>query len=48
MINNRIPKLSSNKMIFNSIKKDFNEGLTSSEHDRLKGCDKNDLNSDYK
>ena len=45
MINNRVIKLSSSNKIFNSIKKNYNEALTSRAHNRLKGYDKNDMNS---
>ena len=48
MINNRLSKLSSNNKIFNSFKKDYDDALTSSEHDRLKGYDKLNLNSNSK
>ena len=48
MINNRLSKLSSNIMIFNSIKKDHDDALTSSGHDRLKGYDKPNLDSNSK
>ena len=45
MINKRLSRLSSNDKIFNSIKKDYDEALTTSGHDRLKGY--NIPNSDY-
>lgn len=50
MINNKLSKLSSNKNILNSIKKDYNEALTSSRHrhNKLKGYDKNNSNSNRK
>ena len=45
MINNRLFKLSSNKKILNSIKKNYDDVLSLSRHNKLKGCDKNNLNS---
>ena len=44
MINNRVIKLSSSNKIFNSIKKNYNEALTSRAHNRLKGYDKTNQN----
>ena len=48
MINNRISKLYSNNKIFNSLKKDYDDALTSSGYDRLKGYNKPNLNSNSK
>ena len=48
VINNRLSKLSSNKEIFDSVKKDYNEALISSGHYKLKDYDKNDLNCNSK
>ena len=45
MINNRLSKLSSNNKIFNNNKKYYDNALTSSGHDRLKGYDKPKLDS---
>ena len=39
MINKRLPKFSSNDKIFKSIKKDYDDALTTSGYDRLKGYD---------
>ena len=44
MINNILIKLSSNKEIFDSVKKDYNEVLISNGHNKIKDYDKNDLN----
>ena len=44
MINKRLSKLSRNKKIFNSTKKDYKGALTSSGHNRLKGYDKTNQN----
>ena len=40
--------MSSNNKIFNSIKKDYDDALTSSGHDTLKGYDKPNLDSNSK
>ena len=48
MINNRLSKLSSNNKIFNNNKKYYDNALTSSGHDRLKGYDKPKLDSNSK
>ena len=48
MINKRLSKLSSNDKIFNSIKKDYDDALTTSGHDRLKGYDKPNLDYNSK
>ena len=48
MINKRLSRLSSNDKIFNSIKKDYDNALTTSGHDRLKGYDKPNLDFNSK
>ena len=48
MINKRLSKLSSNDKIFNSIKKDYDDALITSGHDRLKGYDKPNLDYNSK
>ena len=40
MINNWLSKLFGNNKFFNSTKKDYDDALTWSGHDRLKGYDK--------
>ena len=48
MINKRLSKLFSNDKIFISIKKDYDDALTTSGHDRLKGYDKPNLDYNSK
>ena len=43
MINSRHSELSSKKNIFNSIRKDYDDALTSGGHNRLIGYDKSNL-----